>query len=276
MKKEKKKKMIDGLYKGVSFICFAGAVSLAVYGCYTTDYMWLLVAFLDFICGGFSLVVNHFIRRSDMLAECCNYKDGIINRLHEQRNRHYERIARLTDECNELHSQLKVWEGEADEKTEETAIDVSVEEYRKIPISVSVDEVRKFAVDAKEKCSALLSDDNMQINITVTPDKVLPSMSSNLYIQPKDEFSRWWKIRGYDTELPKANKEYYIYIRLAHKGFDGEVRFLAKPRLVQNEVHRFIQVGTISPVTGGRRTVSYSLDGFRFKQIRKGRAYASK
>lgn len=264
-----KKILLNIFCKLAAPLVFAFSVFALVAGLKPFQYLWLVVAFCSFICGVMVLIVRHLLERVQMLASACNYKDDVIKNLHEQRNGLYEKIARLTDECNELHSQLKVWEGEADEQAEETAIDVSVGEYRKIPISVSV-------VDAKEKCSALLSDDNAQINITVTPDKVLPLMSGNLYIQPKDEFSRWWKIRGYDTELPKANKEYYIYIRLAHKGFDGEVRFLAKPRLVQNEVHRFIQVGTISPVTGGRRTVSYSLDGFRFKQIRKGRAYASK
>lgn len=263
MKKERK------FFKALTVVALVIAGGAAIAGCVSTDSVWFTVAIFALSCAIFCRFIVDYTERCSRLAECCNYKDGIINGLYEQRNGLYEKIARLTDECNELHSQLKVWEGEADEQAEETVIDVSVEEYRKIPISISVDE-------AREKCSALLSDDNAQINITVTPDKVLPSMSSNLYIQPKDEFSRWWKIRGYDTELPKANKEYYIYIRLAHKGFDGEVRFLAKPRLVQNEVHRFIQVGTISPVTGGRRTVSYSLDGFRFKQIRKGRTYASK
>lgn len=271
-----KKILLNIFCKLAAPLVFAFSVFALVAGLKPFQYLWLVVAFCSFLCGVMVLIVRHLSERVQMLVSACNYKDDVIKNLHEQRNGLYEKIARLSDECNELHSQLKVWEGETDEQAEETAIDVSVEEYRKIPISVSVDEAREFAVDAKEKCSALLSDDNMQINITVTSDKALPSMSGNLYIQPKDEFSRWWKIRGYDTELPKPNKEYYIYIRLAHEGFDGEVRFLAKPRLVQNEVHRFIQVGTISPVTGGRRTVSYSLDGFRFKQIRKRRADASK
>lgn len=261
---DKKKKAISGWYEGIAIVVFVSAVMSAVYGSEISNYTWLYVAFWEFVCGGLLLRVSHFIKRADRFAGCCDYKDGIINGLYEQRNQLYEKIARLTDECNELLGQLKVGEGKADESAEETIVGMEPDECQKViaPACAEVDKVMS---------PNLLSADPMEISITVTPDKVLPSMDANLYIQPKDEFSRWWKIRGYDTELSKPNKEYYIYIRLAHKGFDGELRFLSKSRLVQNEMHRFIQVGTISPVTDGRRTVSYSLDGFRFKQIKKGK-----
>lgn len=251
---EKKKKVISEWCKGVAVVVFAVAAISIVYGGETSCYIWLFVAFWQIVCGVLLLNASGLIDKSVRLGKCCDYKDGIIEGLYEQRIQLYEKIALLTDKCNTFSARLKMKDKNASEAAGEMAVNM----------------------EAEECCNQSLADtsaarENMEINITVTPDKAIPSMDTNLYIQPKDEFSRWWKIRGYDTELSKPDKEYYIYIRLAHKGFDGELRFLSKSRLTQNEIHRFVQVGTISPVVDGQRSVSYSLDGFRFKQIKKGK-----
>lgn len=250
MDKKKEKKIL----KAVAVAVLIAAAVAVVVGFVTDQSAWYLVAVFALSNSCWIKAVTDDIEMFDRLAGCCDYKDGIIEGLYEQRIQLYEKIALLTDKCNTFSARLKMKDKNASEAAGEMAVNM----------------------EAEECCNQSLADtsaarENMEINITVTPDKAIPSMDTNLYIQPKDEFSRWWKIRGYDTELSKPDKEYYIYIRLAHKGFDGELRFLSKSRLTQNEIHRFVQVGTISPVVDGQRSVSYSLDGFRFKQIKKGK-----
>ena len=243
------KKKETKIFKALAVVVLAAAVGAAIAGCVTNNFQWFITVGFALSCTTLLRVVIDCNEQVNHMAESSKYKDGIIGGLYEQRNKLYEQIARLTDECEELKRLARV-------ESEKTAEDVSLSSDERVDLSLETNNI---------------AHDDREIDITVTSDKAMPLMDSNLYIQPKDEFSRWWKIRGYDTDLSNPDKEYYIYIRLAHKGFDGELHFLSKSRLIQNEVHRFIQVGTISPVVDGVRTVSYSIDGFRFKRIKKGK-----
>lgn len=245
---EKKENVTSKWYDAISFFVFACATLFFLHGIETSDNMWLFVSFWSAICGGLILVISHFLNRVDQLADSCEYKDRIINGLYEQRNELYVKIARLGDEKESLAASL------------------NSEKDNKEPVLASEEnEEVTEETETRPECKP-----ELPVRIAFAGGKTIVGIKKGLFVRPKDELSRWWRVRGYDTELTDSSKPYYIYIRLSHKGHDAELRFISKPRLVQNDSHRFVQIGTISAADEeGNRIVNYSLDAFRIKFILK-------
>lgn len=229
------------------------AASLVLIVCCLVEYrlLWLLLALWGISGVVGRVAIKRFEKRVEQLEGANNSKNELIHGLHDQRKQLFNRIAMLTEELEEAREALEEKKG------------MVIKDADLSPMTGNI----ALPKEQKNILPTLL--DKMRVSITATEDMALPVIDTNLYLQPKEEKNRWWKLRGYDTALSDPDKEYYIYIRLAHKGFDGEVRFLGKPRLVQNEKHSFMQVGIIGPVIDGKRAVEYSLDAFRFKRINK-------
>ena len=243
----KKENVIIKWYDAISFFVFACTTLFFLHGIETSDNMWLFVSFWSAICGGLILVISHFLNKADQLADSCEYKDRIINGLYEQRNELYMKIARLGDEKESLAASMS----EKDDK-------------EPVPAPEESEEVEE-ETETQSECKP-----ELPVRIAFAGGKTVVGIKRGLFVRPKDELSRWWRVRGYDTELTGPSKPYYIYIRLSHKGHDAELRFISKPRLVQNDSHRFVQIGTISAADeDGERIVDYSLDAFRIKFILK-------
>lgn len=200
--------------------------------------MWMYISFWAFMALGLLYLLKRYHRENLELVENCTYKDKTIKNMQELQSRLYENIARLGEENDKLrHSENRSCTS----------------------ASIASGEGSSFSND--------------WFSMSVTSDMVYILMCGNILVQPGNEPARWWKLRAYDTALPVPAKGYYIYIRLAHQGQDAEVRFLRKSRLVQNDTHRFIQIGIITPVQpGGKRLVECNLDDFLFKQADKSKA----
>jgi len=241
------KKKRNRVYNVVAFATFVGAVLLWVRWFDTSEFAWLLAAIWALVDCVLLLSEKNLIDRVDQLADSCEYKDRIINGLYEQRNELYVKIARLGDEKESLAASMS-------EKDDEEPVPAP-------------EESKEVAEETEEQTECK---PELPVRIVFAGGKTVVGIKRGLFVRPKDELSRWWRVRGYDTELTDPSKPYYIYIRLSHKGHDAELRFISKPRLVQNDSHRFVQIGTISAADEeGNRIVDYSLDAFRIKFILK-------
>lgn len=254
-----KKTFLEKTEKWLMPVLFCiGAVSLCMF-VVTWNPSWLSMAVWS--CLGVLLMwrIREYRTKLRSLSDDCYYKDNIINGLYEQRSQLYLQVASLRGEVDTLKKQLtekcSPYEGSVPMPADVPSVDSSPVPLEEQPIPTPT----------------LL--DKLQVRITPSRTNVTVAIDAGLHIRPKDEQDRWWKLRGYDTELPRQDSEYYIYIRLSHRGFDAEVRFLRKARLVRNDTHRFIQVGTISAVDAdGSRTIDYSFSGFCFKCTAKKKA----
>ncbi len=244
---EKKENVTSKWCDAISFCVFSCATMFFLHGIETSDNMWLFVSFWSAICGGLILVISRFLNRAERLADSCEYKDRIINGLYEQRNELYVKIARLGDEKESLAVSMS----EKDDKGS----------------AFAPEENEQVAEETEEQAECK---PELPIRIVFAGGKAVVGIKKGLFVRPKGEPSRWWRVRGYDTELTDPSKPYYIYIRLSNKGHDAELRFISKPRLVQNDSHRFVQVGTISAADEeGNRIVDYLLVAFHIKFILK-------
>lgn len=241
---------IFGLVSVLDFIC---AVIAFIVTCGSFSWLWASLFFIAILGTVSSWQLVNELHSVQKLDDACRFKDGLINNLHEQINKLYDNMERVA---------IAAYNSSSDDIRKED----NQTESETVPSSEQQAEPVKDAVN-----SGTVVLDVGEITISAMSDKVCPVISKNLYIQPNDVLNRWWRVRGYDTALQEPSKAYYIYIRLSHKGCDGEVRFISKPHLSKNDTHRFIQVGTISPLIDGTRTVSFSLDGFRFKLMKRER-----